>query len=92
MCSGAFSSGDRQIFQPICQSLLSGDPFMVMADFASYADCHKAVARASQDEEKWSAMSIMNVAHMGWFSSDRAVREYAERIWKLRPVSIGSLR
>jgi starch phosphorylase len=61
---------------------------MVLADFRSYCDCHARVDAAFRDRAKWARMAILNTARMGKFSSDRTIREYAEQIWKLKPVSV----
>jgi starch phosphorylase len=86
--SGLFSRGDSALFQPLLDSLLHHDPFYVCADFASYCTCQQQVSNAFQDEERWTQMSILNTARMGWFSSDRSIREYCDDIWKLSPVSV----
>ena len=83
---GRFSNGDRDIFKPLVDSLLSSDPFMLLADFASYLECQQRVETAYRDQEQWTKMSILNVARMGKFSSDRAVSEYCEKIWKVEPI------
>ena len=54
---------------------------MLLADFQSYIDCQDRVSAAFLDKKKWTEMSILNVARMGKFSSDRAIREYCETIW-----------
>jgi glycogen phosphorylase len=81
IASGYFSGGDRQIFRPLVDSLLSRDEYLLFADYQSYIDCQDEVGRAFRDEERWTTMSILNVARMGKFSSDRAIREYCEKIW-----------
>jgi starch phosphorylase len=86
--SGLFSRGDSALFQPLLDSLVHHDPFFVFADCASYFACHREVAKAFQDQEKWARMSILNTARMGWFSSDRSIREYCDEIWKISPVSV----
>jgi starch phosphorylase len=86
--SGFFSHGDPSLFRPLMDSLLSNDPYLVMADFQSYCDCQARVSQAYQDQDRWSQMSILNVARMGKFSSDRTIREYAEEIWSINPVPI----
>jgi starch phosphorylase len=88
LMSGTFSRGDRGLFQPLVQSLLDRDEYMVLADYAAYVACQDRVAQAYQDPDKWSRMSILNVARMGKFSSDRAIREYCRDIWHVAPVHV----
>ena len=59
-----------------------------MIDFAAYLEAHERVARAYEDREAWTKMSILNVARMAYFSSDRAIAEYARDIWHIQPVAI----
>ncbi len=84
--SGVFSRGDRQVFRPLLDHLLQHDDYLVLADYRSYVDTQAEADRAYRDPERWARMSILNVARAGKFSSDRAVREYAERIWNTTPV------
>jgi len=86
--SGLFSRGDTDLFQPLLDMLVYNDPFFVFADAASYAACQQQVSNAFQDEESWARVSILNTARMGWFSSDRSIREYCKDIWALAPVDI----
>jgi starch phosphorylase len=86
--SGFFSGGDRSLFRPLVDSLLNHDPFLVLADYASYVDCQERVAEAFLDARRWTRMSILNVARMGGFSSDRSIREYCESIWCVKPVRV----
>ncbi|MBI4880203.1 MAG: glycogen/starch/alpha-glucan phosphorylase [Planctomycetes bacterium] len=88
IASGAFSGGDRALFRPLVDSLLNRDEYLVLADFASYDACQRQVDRAFADRARWTRMSILNVARMGKFSSDRAVREYCHEIWKVAPQRI----
>ncbi len=88
LVSGEFSHGDRALFEPLVNGLLYGDPYMLLADYQSYIDCQDRVSRAYQDHEAWTRMSILNVARMGKFSSDRSIREYCADIWKTWPVKI----
>lgn len=79
---GTFSKGDRQLFQPLVDSLLDKhDPFLVMLDFESYLQCQEKVDKLFHDKESWVKMAIVNVARMGKFSTDRTIRQYAEEIW-----------
>jgi glycogen phosphorylase len=85
--SGALSHDDPGRFQPIVDSFLRhGDPFFVLADFASYCDCHAKVDAAYRDQEGWTRKSIANVARMGRFSSDYTITQYANDIWRI-PVA-----
>jgi starch phosphorylase len=88
IASGEFSNGDKGLFRPLLDSLLSYDPFLVLADFRSYVDCQDTVNRAFQDQKRWMRMSILNTAHSGKFSSDRSIREYAADIWFTKPVAL----
>jgi starch phosphorylase len=88
IASGHFSDGDTEIFRPLVDNLCHSDPFLVFADYADYVSCQDKVARAWEDPEKWTRMSILNTARAGKFSSDRAIREYCDEIWKVRPVPI----
>ena len=86
--AGAFSRGDRELFRPLTDNLRQSDPFLVLADYADYAACQQRVNSAWQDQQRWTRMSILNTAHGGKFSSDRAIGEYSERIWHTQPVRI----
>jgi starch phosphorylase len=88
IASGLFSRDDPADFRPLLDSLLHGDPFLVLADFASYAACQARVDEAYADAERWTRLSILNTARSGWFSSDRAIAEYAEHIWRVLPVEV----
>jgi glycogen phosphorylase len=86
--SGIFSSGDTELFKPLIDNLLNQDRFMVLADYQAYVDCQQEVSRAYQDQDRWVRMSILNAARMGKFSSDRAVQEYCDQIWHIKPVPV----
>lgn len=85
---GYFSRGDRQVFRPLVDNLLNSDPFLVLADYADYVACQERVSGAWQDPVRWTRMSILNTAHSGKFSSDRAIGEYCERIWNISPMRV----
>ena len=87
--SGHFSEGNRELFHPLLANLTSHDPYQVVADSADYSRAQNAVDQAWQNPEEWSRSSIINTLNCGFFSSDRAISEYAERIWKVQPVPIG---
>jgi starch phosphorylase len=65
-----------------------GDHYLLLADYASYVACQDRVARTYLDQATWTRMSILNVAKMGKFSSDRTIQEYAKEIWRVTPVRI----
>jgi starch phosphorylase len=88
--SGHFSDGDRDLYHPLLASLTSHDPFKVMADLADYRRAQDAVDQAWLDPSRWAAMSLANTMGCGFFSSDRSIQEYAERIWKVEPLPVPS--
>jgi glycogen phosphorylase len=88
IASGAFSPEDRGLFRPLVDSLLERDDYLLLADYPLYLACQDDVSRAWQDKERWTRMSVLNVARMGWCSSDRAIREYCRDIWRVEPVPI----
>lgn len=62
------------------------DPFMVLADYQAYIECQDKVSKAWRDQKQWDRMSILNVARMGKFSSDRSIKDYCENIWKVKAM------
>jgi starch phosphorylase len=86
VAGGFFSRGDREVFRPLVDSLLTRDPFLVLADYQAYVDCQQRVAEAFLDAQGWTRMSIRNAARVGRFSSDRAVRQYCRDIWNVQPM------
>ena len=88
IADGTFSWGDKQLFKPLVDSLLRDDPYVLLADFESYIACQERVAELYQKPDDWAKMSILNVARMGKFSSDRSIREYCREIWKVDPVKV----
>jgi starch phosphorylase len=88
IASGQFSHGDTEVFKPIVDNLWHDDPFLAVADYASYVECQDRVATAWQDGDAWSRMSILNTARSGKFSSDRAIKEYCDHIWGVTPVTV----
>jgi starch phosphorylase len=84
--SGYFSQGDTRLFQPLVASLLYQDDYLVLADYRSYLDCQGEVDQAFRDPEAWTRKSILNVARLGRFSSDRAIRDYCRHIWRVKPL------
>ncbi len=86
--SGYFSNGDRELFRPLVDSLLFHDEYMLFADYRPYIDCQDRVGRAFLDQDRWTRMSIMNVARIGKFSSDRSISEYCRDIWGVTPFPV----
>jgi starch phosphorylase len=79
--SGVFSPDDPNRYRELIGGLYDHDWFMVARDFDSYAEAQAKVDALWQTPSKWYSMAIRNTAHMGWFSSDRTIRQYAEEIW-----------
>ena len=81
---GFFSPGDPSRYGAIAHSLLdAGDHYMLLADYASYVAAQKSIETRFADTDAWTRTAVLNVAGMGPFSSDRAIREYAELIWRV---------
>ncbi|HEX9030043.1 MAG TPA: glycogen/starch/alpha-glucan family phosphorylase, partial [Anaerolineales bacterium] len=84
--SGVFSHGDHDLFKPLVDSLLYRDDYLLLADYRSYVDRQDDVGNVFRDEKRWTRMSILNTARIGKFSSDRAIREYCGKVWRVRPL------
>jgi starch phosphorylase len=81
IASGVFSPDDPRRYAELIGGLYDHDWFMVAADFESYMAAQRLVDRRWADPSDWRAASVRNVANVGWFSSDRTIREYAQEIW-----------
>jgi starch phosphorylase len=86
--SGIFANGDTGLFRNLLDHLLNHDSYLMLADYRAYVDAQAEVDRAFRDTKHWTRMSILNVARVGKFSSDRAIREYCETIWGARPMPV----
>ncbi|RUT35068.1 glycogen/starch/alpha-glucan phosphorylase [Arsenicitalea aurantiaca] len=86
--SGVFSPDDPNRYRELIGGLYDHDWFMVARDFDTYADAQRQVDTVWADRRRWNAMAIRNTAHMGWFSSDRTIAQYAAEIWNV-PTSRG---
>jgi glycogen phosphorylase len=84
--SGFFVDGDRALFHPLVDSLLTRDDYMLLADYQAYVECQQGVSHAYSDQNGWTRMSILNSARIGRFSSDRSIREYCRDIWNVVPI------
>ncbi|MDP1527639.1 MAG: glycogen/starch/alpha-glucan phosphorylase [Rhodocyclaceae bacterium] len=85
---GLFSHGDRDLFRPLIDNLLHHDPYLLLADYAPYIAAQEAVGEAYRNPAHWTRMSILNVARMGKFSSDRTIAEYCKDIWRVTPSPV----
>ena len=87
VASGALARGDRELFRPIVETLLNDDPFLLLADYQTYIDAQERVSALWRNPQAWTRSSILNTARMGKFSSDRSIRDYCERVWRIEPRS-----
>ena len=81
---GRFTAGDRETFAPLVKDLMEVDRFFVLADFDDYVRAQAEAGRIFCDSTKWSRISLLNTARSGKFSSDRSIREYCDKIWKVK--------
>ncbi len=81
--SGVFSPDDRHRYVPMVEQLYANDYYMLAADFQSYFDAQRRMDAIWRTDEKWQRIAMLNTANVGWFSSDRTIREYADDIWKV---------
>jgi starch phosphorylase len=87
--NGIYAGKDAGPLRDIWSALMEhGDRYMVLADFRAYVEAHEQAAALYQDRRAWAAAAIRNIAAMGYFSSDRAIHEYAEKVWNLKPVEV----
>jgi len=86
IATGALARGDTELFRPIVENLLDHDPFLLLADYQAYIDAQERVSALWRDPKAWTHKSILNAARMGKFSSDRSIRDYCERVWKIQPA------
>jgi starch phosphorylase len=85
--AGFFTNGDRTVFRPLVESLLTRDDYLLLADYEAYVDAQQRVSDAYRDRADWTRMSILNSARVGRFSSDRSIRDYCRDIWDARPMT-----
>jgi starch phosphorylase len=90
---GVFSRDEPGRFQPIYDALVNwGDHYLLLADYPSYVEAQEQVDALYRNADEWSRRALLNVAGMGVFSSDRTIAEYAEQIWRTRPVLLPAPR
>jgi starch phosphorylase len=86
---GVFVGNDAEMLRAVWSSLMEhGDRYMVLADFRAYVDTQERAAAFFKDRRSWAAAAIRNIAAMGYFSSDRAILEYADKVWGLESVAV----
>ncbi|MBW2733370.1 MAG: glycogen/starch/alpha-glucan phosphorylase [Deltaproteobacteria bacterium] len=83
-----FNPEDRGLYRPIIDALMHKDYYLLLADFASYKKAHTKIDEAYTDRKRWNQMALANIARIGIFSSDRTIGEYADDIWRLKPVPV----
>jgi len=81
---GHFSGGNRETFAPLLYNLKNHDPFFVMADLEDYIVAQDKVSQAWNNRDSWNRMSLLNIARSGFFSSDRSIRDYCNKIWDIK--------
>ncbi len=86
--SNYFNASEPGIFQPIIEKLLNDDYYCLFADYQSYIDAQDKVSELYMNTNEWTKKTVLNVARIAKFSSDRSIKEYAEKIWKVEPVKI----
>jgi starch phosphorylase len=86
--SNYFNASEPGIFQPIIEKLLNDDYYCLFADYQSYIDAQDKVSELYMNTNEWTKKTVLNVARVAKFSSDRSIKEYAEKIWKVEPVKI----
>ena len=85
--SGFFCPEDHHLFRPLTDLITCyGDQYMIAADFDSYCDIQERISEDYKDQKSWTEKSIINVANMGMFSSDRTIKQYADEIWGIKPL------
>jgi len=88
IASDYFNKNEPGIFKSIIDGLLGTDYYCLLADYQAYIDAQDEVSKLYLNTEEWTKRTILNVARVGKFSSDRSIKEYAEKIWKVEPVKI----
>lgn len=86
VAAGTFSNGDKKTYEPLVHDWLSKDWFMTLADFTAYHDVQSQIETLYDDQLEWNRKALLNVANSGYFSSDRSIEDYLERIWKTGPL------
>jgi starch phosphorylase len=85
IANGVFSGGDKERFKPLLDNIYHNDYFMLAADFNDYLRAQRDVGAAYRNSERWFRSAVLNTASVGWFSSDRTIRQYDRVIWRSTP-------
>ncbi len=94
LVDGTYAKNDRQLFREIYNSLLNpqqgevADRYFILADFRAYASAQKKISSYYKNTSAWAKSSILNIAHVGKFSSDRTIQEYVDDIWHLDKIKV----
>ena len=83
-----FNKSEPGVFQPIVDGLMENDYYCLFADYASYMKAQKKIDNLYKNQDEWTKKSILNCARIGKFSSDRSIKEYAQKIWNVKPVKV----
>ena len=86
VAKGTFSDGDEDTYAPLVSDWLTKDWFMTLADFTAYHDIQSEIETLYADQLEWNRKAIINVANSGYFSSDRSIEDYLERVWMTGPL------
>ena len=88
IASNTLTGGNDNLFGPLVDDLIWHDPFLLLADYQAYINSQDKVSELWRDQRAWTRMSILNVARMGKFSSDRSIRDYCQHVWNITQVSV----
>ncbi|NEG70579.1 glycogen/starch/alpha-glucan phosphorylase [Bifidobacterium choloepi] len=86
VAGGTFSNGDRNTYAPLVSDWLTKDWFMTLADFTAYHDIQSQIETLYADQLEWNRKALLNTANSGYFSSDRSIEDYLERVWMTGPL------
>ena len=94
LVNGFYSPEDPELFRPLYDALLNlnesdvADRYFILKDFAAYDDAQRRAVEHYKDKSWWARAAILNTAHVGKFSSDRTIEEYAKEIWDLEKIKV----
>lgn len=87
LIDGTWSEGNLDTFRPIFDEIMHrNDEYFVLKDFDAYVAAHEKITNLYQDQQHWQSMAIVNIAHSGFFSTDRTIQQYIDDIWKLKKL------